>query len=354
MHGLNIWAVVTVLALEVFWAQPQPQQTGTSQPTPQSSPAILDQERKPPDAQASPAANPIATATPGEENRNPDLFVRVQQQPGQDEKSWLRLIWDSLFPWPALIACLTIYLLFSGTAPGRIESLLRPFKSLKLFGQEFVLNQWGGHNAETAIRFYRDEVQAKFDRKVKKLKIVTMHRNVLEQHAKTVIPDLLSKQVRSTIHVPDMLFDEALYQLIDYYPEYPKTSHGRSFPARYGIIGKAWRLEESQYQADVSTDNKKLILEWGMTKEEAAKAGKDRQSFACIILKAGQKPLGIFYLDAPERDAFGDAAAWQRLETAITNGARQTKLINALEALHRDLLDSSPRVQIFSKSGKSS
>lgn len=264
------------------------------------------------------------------------------------------MIWDSLFPWPILIIAVIGYLLFSGAAPNRIESLLRPFQSVKLFGQEFILNQWGGRNAETAIRFYRQEVQTKFDRKVKKLKIVGMHKAVIDKHASKVIPDLINQQVRSTIHIPDMLFDEALYQLIEYYPEYPQASHGRSFAVRYGIIGKAWRIEESQYEPAVPTVKDKLIFEWGMTKDEAEKAGKGRQSFACIVLKKEQKALGIFYLDAPAHAAFGDANTWKKLEDAIQEGAKETKLIDALEAIHKDLLDSSPRVHIFDKAGKSS
>ncbi|HLJ29774.1 MAG TPA: hypothetical protein VKY85_23905 [Candidatus Angelobacter sp.] len=350
---------IAILAAGITGASwTQPKAIPATQATPQRSPTPTDPKKEilrqaSPGVSPSPAVTPVSSSQ-GEEEHNPDFLVRVQQQPGHDDKSWLRVIWDSLFPWPILIIAIIVYLLFSGAAPDRIESLLRPFQSVKLFGQEFILNQWGGRNAETAIRFYRQEVQTKFDRKAKKLKIASMHKAVIDQLPTNIIPELMNKQVRSTIHVPDMLFDEALYQLIEYYPEYPQSSHGRSFPVRYGIIGKAWRLEESQYAEAVPTVKEQLIFEWGMTKEEAERAGKGRQSFACIVLKKEQRALGIFYLDAPARAAFGDTDTWKKLESAIQEGAKTTRLIDALEAIHKDLLDSSPRVHIFDKAGKSS
>lgn len=333
--GILVATLVTVF-LGISWTDTQPQVTPMTQPTPQQTPAITSGSQA------------------GEEPRNPDFLVRIQQQPAHDEKTWYRVIWDSFFPWPLLVFLIVIYLLYSSAAPSRIESLLQPFHSVKLFGQKFVLNQRGGRNAETGIHFYRQEIQTKFDRKVKKLKIARKHKAIIDQYATKVLSDLLIKHLRSTIHVPDMLFDEALYQLIEYYPESPQSPHGRSFSVRYGIIGKAWRLEESQHAGAVPTTREELILGWGMTKNEAERAGKGRQSFACIVLKKDQRSLGIFYLDAQAKDAFGDTDTWCQLQEAIQKGAAETKLLDALEAIHQDLLNSSPRVQIFSEAGKSS
>ena len=112
------------------------------------------------------------------------------------------MIWDSLFPWPFLIILVIGYLLFSGAAPNRIESLLRPFQSVKLFGQEFILNQWGRaqcRNSDSILQ--TKEAQTKFDHKVKKLKIAGMHKAVIDQYVNKVIP--VNKDLRSTIHIPD-------------------------------------------------------------------------------------------------------------------------------------------------------
>src|SRR5437764_1132856 len=138
-QNILVAALITAF-LGISGMDSQSQTTAVTQPTPQQTPAIT------PGSQA------------GEEKRNPDFLVQIQQQPAHDEKAWYRMLWDSFFPWPFLILLMLVYLLYSSAAPGRIESLLRPFKSVKLFGQEFVLNQWGGRSAETAIHFYRQEI----------------------------------------------------------------------------------------------------------------------------------------------------------------------------------------------------
>ena len=48
---------------------------------------------------------------------------------------------------------------------------------------------------------------------------------------------------RATVHIPDVLFSDTLYQLLDYWPK--GKGGGRRFSARFGILGLAWRLEES-------------------------------------------------------------------------------------------------------------
>ena len=81
--------------------------------------------------------------------RPPDLVVRVEQRSDQADKSsesgWLRFLLGLLLPWPALVIAVLLYLFLPTRAPMRVEALLKPFQSLKLFGQEFVLNPQGVH-----------------------------------------------------------------------------------------------------------------------------------------------------------------------------------------------------------------
>ena len=45
--------------------------------------------------------------------------------------------------------------------------------------------------------------------------------------------------VRGTVHVPDIIFSEFLYQLVDYYPvSQGRKTAGRRFSQRFGIIGE--------------------------------------------------------------------------------------------------------------------
>jgi hypothetical protein len=243
-----------------------------------------------------------------------------------------------------------LYLFLPTRAPMRVEALLKPFQSLKLFGQEFVLNPQGGRNAEAAIELYRKEVQTKLDARARKIELKAKHEDVVKNHVAKLIPEFSSCEIRSTIHIPDSLFAETLYQLVDYYPAQLDPGRGRTFSTRFGIIGKAWRLAESQYAPAVPTAQEDLILGWGMTQEEAQKAAqKDKQSFGCVILKdTTGKCLAVFYLDSPIKDAFGDANNWKKIETAILDGSRTAKLTAALELIYRDFLAVGPRVHIYS------
>jgi hypothetical protein len=79
-----------------------------------------------------------------------ELTVKLDDDRGQSSgvSGWFRFVLGLLFPWPALVATVLGYLLFGRSAPSRIRALLRPFQSVKLFGQEFVLNREGGQNVE--------------------------------------------------------------------------------------------------------------------------------------------------------------------------------------------------------------
>jgi hypothetical protein len=60
----------------------------------------------------------------------------------------------------------------------------------------------------------------------------------------------MARPIRGTIHVPDIIFKEYLYQLTKYYVltengSRVEGSPGRRFSMRFGIIGRAWRLKES-------------------------------------------------------------------------------------------------------------
>ena len=117
------------------------------------------------------------------------------------------------------------------------------------------------------------------------------------------------------------------------------------------FIGKAWRVQQSQYSAEVPTDPQKLMMEWGMDPKEATDAGHGRQSFACVVLNSGtDKPLGIFYLDSPAVKAFGDnenSTEWVELRDAIVKAAENNGLIADLEHLHEQVIDASAQIRVF-------
>jgi hypothetical protein len=127
------------------------------------------------------------------------------------------------------------------------------------------------------------------------------------------------KDYRATVHIRDPLIGDALHQLLNYYPR--GTGAHRRWSTRFGILGRCWRLRDSIYEPRVPEDDARLIVEWGMTKEQAKEAGSGRQSFMCRLLVPPNSrdarvkvpemtgvPVGVLYLDAKKEGAFGDVA----------------------------------------------
>lgn len=264
---------------------------------------------------------------------------RTQSHEAEKAPIWLEVL-KIVVSWPALFALLILYFGLSRLAPLKLARVLRPFRSLKLFGTEFVLSEEAGTDAEQAIETYRKQVKRQFDTlveindiRVKLEAVLDNVRPVIEK--RNTIPDL-----RCTIHVPDILFAETLYQLLDYFPR--GGGRGRTFSTRFGIIGRCWRSRESQIGGTIPTDSQDLIRNWGMTREQALASGQGRQSFAAIPLcdESGTQ-VAIFYLDSAERNAFTDdtdTTFQQKLIEAIVVGSKNS-LTSALIKMRDDLKD---------------
>lgn len=183
------------------------------------------------------------------------------------------------------------------------------------------------------------------DREVERLKIWSKFEGVIEKTLRPLINQELLKSAdpyvfRVTLHMPDTLEPESLYQLIDYYPRgpFPKT-RGRRKSIRFGAIGKAWRLERSEYSPTVSTKRETLIADWGMTATEADEAGHGRQTFlAVIIIDSSKIPVGIFYMDATPSDLLAGKAS-EAISDAILAECTSSKLTEALVKIRSKMQD---------------
>ena len=267
----------------------------------------------------------------------------------------LELIRDvlSIVSWPVVVLIIVAILMLSNGVAGRVGRLFGGFRSIKFGpgGAEFVLSEEGAKEAERTAREtfegYRREAVGEFEHMVKshelreKLGRVLKADGVLEICNLTAITDF-----RCTVHVPDVVFADLLYQITDYYPR--GKGAGRLFSIRYGNIGRAWRLVESQIGGSVTTDPKKLIREWGMTQEEAEGADKTRQSFASIILRDKEdSPVGIFHMDAPMEKVFGlNKGAEAKLQSAIVLACEKHGLTVALSLMRADLLKRAPLIKL--------
>jgi len=162
---------------------------------------------------------------------------------------------------------------------------------------------------EGTFKNYRAAIVTEFDRQANILHISELRRAVVDE---AVLPNLnlageLPASYRCTIHVRDILLNEAMYQLLDYYPAAGPRGAGRTFSMRFGIVGQAWRTGESKIKEDIQPGDPYVTTDWGMLPEEAAAAGYGKRSFAGAVLRQDQLTVGVFYIDSPEQNAFDDS-----------------------------------------------
>ncbi len=156
-------------------------------------------------------------------------------------------------------------------------------------------------------------------------------------------PELVAADFRATLHVPFYLNPESLVQIVDYFDEngqkHEMPGVRRVHSIRFGIIGRAWRREKSDYDPHVETDPEKLVRNWGMLESEANRP-RDRQSMAAILLRSAQTntALAVMFLDAVGTSIFGVPEATPEetaleIETELQAMSKNTGLIDALANL---------------------
>jgi hypothetical protein len=262
---------------------------------------------------------------------------------------WVSPIVASLFPWPVLI----LVVLFFSPVRTALNTFITGFAALphavtaiNVAGMKINLDP---SKAKELLTISSEVVYANFsrviDREVERLKIWQMFEKVIDQALKPLINQSLLTtadpyQYRVTLHMPDTLQKESLCQLIEYYPPgpFPET-RGRRKSIRFGAIGKAWRLQRSEYSPTVPTERDKLIEDWGMTGEEADQAGRGRQTFLAVVMTDNSKnPLGIFYMDATQPRLLGDKNS-QEIAEIILKACVSSKLVENLVKIRSKLED---------------
>ena len=251
--------------------------------------------------------------------------------------------------WPLLVGGVLAWIALTPAGAALVAGLVGRVRTVNLFGVSLDLSKASATRAKQKIEEvfadYRTRIQREFDRQVSIYKVDEQRRKLVEDFIWDSLGSEFRKDFRCTIHVPDILFKDALYQLLDYYPE--GGGRGRTFPSRFGILGRCFRAEKDQYQAHVPTDPKELINEWGMNSQEATAAGRGRHSFACFVInRAEHQPiLGILYMDTKEGAAFGEgdiADIMPRIQEGIT----ATGLASALESVGREMRQRGPSIQL--------
>lgn len=254
---------------------------------------------------------------------------------------WLSGIIAAFVPWPALILILLAFRSVRtgiGNFAGSLGELPRAVTAINMAGLKINLDPT---RAKELQAISSEVVLINFERvvdaEVRRGKIWDKFDRVIQ---KGLVPLIASEPTpsnteqspyRVTLHVPDTLEADMLYQLIEYYPlgSFPK-SRGRRKSIRFGAIGKAWRLQKSDYSPTASTQPAELIKDWGMTAEEADAAGRGRKTFLSVIIRDESRiPLGIFYMDAFPPHFLGQKRI-EEIERNILEECSSSKLTTAL------------------------
>jgi hypothetical protein len=255
--------------------------------------------------------------------------------------------------WPATVLAAVILIACSRPIRRIVDRLASRLGAVTAFGVAIELTpETAGQvktTAEQGFRDYRSAVDSEYARLAHAYRINrTFERLMVDCR----LPQRLTKAdpkctFRATLYVEDVLFQECIFQLLDYYND--SGGGNRAFSVRYGIIGRCWRSEDTQVQGQVTTDEKKLISEWGMTAAQARTAGKGRHSFACIPLKQTGSMIGAIYMDAEPDNVFGDKpdTLADGLEEELKEHAGTQKLIEALAGLDFQMRQRGPAIRLF-------
>lgn len=256
-------------------------------------------------------------------------------------KSEVGAVARAILTWPFAVILLII-LMFG--FPDRLQTIIGRIRSIRLLSSEVVLNEQTTSAAEETFESLRKQAKQRYKNVANKTGLDQQFVEMMNTRIRPLLATVLQKDqsLRSTIYIPDILFAKHLAQAVDYWPR--GGGRGRAFPVYFGMIGKAWRLRESRIEGHVTTDAESLILNWGMTHEEALAKGKDRESFAAIVLKNGSTTVGILYMDCKTPSAFGEEKAAQaEFERQVLGICNDAQLISTLGKLREELgADSSP------------
>jgi hypothetical protein len=225
--------------------------------------------------------------------------------------------------WPAVVLVVVLVFLLSARQRFWLENLVGRFKEVKVkaFNVELELTEKAAREVreltQDAFSQWRKRIQIEFDRMVFGSRVPESIRLVTDA-AKDALNKDLAKDLRATVHIPDPLFADMLYQLTDYYPAQRAGGRGRIKSERFGIVGLAWRSRKTQVRHDVPIELDDLVEGWGMNLEEAGSAGSGRHSFfAQILLDDAKRAVGVFYMDASPANVFDVKDIRQIVEEAV-------------------------------------
>jgi len=292
--------------------------------------------------------------------------------------------------WPFVTIAGLVLLFAYADKMGGISKIFGGVQSIKIAGQnEIIFSPSQATERQTAANevfaSYRQNAVGEFAKLAKAGDIATRLKNVCEgaQGIKELLTQYTARalniayppiddnsknrlmsevdkrwgSLRFTVFVEDLLFENMLCQLIDYYPGNPGKGAGRAWSLRYGMIGRVWRMESSYSDISVTTNEEQLVTEWGMTRDEVRNFVSKKKTFTTVVLKDSNKPIALFYMDSDLEDTFwlnnlssvNDREKIRKeLHDSIEEGCKKFGLTNALQYVARKIENQRLNIRIES------
>ena len=256
--------------------------------------------------------------------------------------AWLPLLWF------AIVAAILFWLWASGLA----GSLLRRVSKFGGFGLEFEFSESSAKQTRDAIESQlaavRKTIQRELGADVRARGLQDALKTILEDPTVGLAP---GPGYRATVHIPDPLYENQLYQLLDYYPQ--GTGSGRTFSTRSGIIGLTWRTgTPQQWDHSSAITQLQLIQQWGMTPREAASRNVVDSTKVMIAVPlrdlSESRQVGVLYLDAKADGKFGTDETARNALIAKVSAVYQTKMAGSLTELVESAQRRSPQLVLES------
>lgn len=275
----------------------------------------------------------------------------------------------SLFPWPIIVVAA---LLLIAWGPDRVREMLAS-ANLELPGG---IKYRGGAAPPDAFKREMGDAQkivASANKEIEeayaaaKTYVVQLRERheidnkvgALSSRIASIIGPACPDDYRLTIYVPDLVFSDRLYQLVEYYDgQGRRTSEGkfgRAFSIRYGIIGRVWRSGVAEIEGElISLEDRNQIRDhedvreldrfiarrWGLTLDEAVRV-QPYQSYGAMRIERGDKPLGLVFFDSKKKNAFAGSVV-EKINVAV----QDSDLAVTLLEISREIAQWS-RIQIF-------
>jgi len=184
---------------------------------------------------------------------------------------------------------------------------LRGVKSMKAFGWEvaFLDDEKAvevSRDLNDAIDMFKRRVSEHYKRAADKLLLNDSVESATSEYVAALKADGLivrEAEWRATIHCRHAFLAEHYLQLCPYFgPRAKRTTVGRAYPFRWGVVGLTFRLQAPQRKHAEPANPETLVRQWGLTLQEArARADSQTYSFLTIPLRSDSAIVGVLFLE---------------------------------------------------------